>query len=305
MWGLSDWNIPDKVFSLAGATPLKVVQRVAETVQAIVQGHRTLKAVRVVPRYPLMPNEWPTAAPDIEIPISAVDADSFERADRPPYDGVYLSGQQSGELAFVSLAGTAGATLHPLVTDLLLTDQPALAQRGAAILAASGDAARVTQGWPLLTGPGEPGVPDVGMLVRVLDTDTAWYGLVRSVSLRAAMPSVQMSVVLERRTSLLPGTYAQAAVPSALRFVGPVPNQVAQVGVPFTLALAPYFVAAPAPLQFVRRAGALPAAAVLNRDTGVLSATFLAPAALQFAARCTDAVGGMADSNTFNITVTA
>jgi len=202
-WEVEDWLIPDRVFSFTG-TPLAVVNRVAEAVGAVVQADRADYGVRVMPRYPRLPNEWAVTPPSVVVAFEAVVSEQFERADTPEYTGVYVSGQQQGAVGFVRLAGTAGANLHPLVTDPLLTEAPALRQRGEAILGASGGQARVTQVLPVLTGTGEPGVLSVGQLVRVLDPDAAWMGLVRAVSVAASSvdrdPRVRQSVVLERHT---------------------------------------------------------------------------------------------------------
>ncbi len=204
-WEIEDWLVPDRVFSFSG-TPLAVVARVAEAVGAVVQADRTALGVRVMPRYPILANEWPTVAPDVEIALDAVLSEQYERSDRPEYTGIYLAGQQQGAVGFVRLAGTSGVNLHPLVTDLLLTEEPALRMRGTAILGASGGQAAMTLTLPLLTGAGEPGVLAKGQLVRVLDPAGAWDGLVRSVAVNATLPVVTQTVVLERHTKAIEGS---------------------------------------------------------------------------------------------------
>jgi hypothetical protein len=215
VWKIDDWIIPDKIFSFSG-TPLGVVRRLAEAVGAIVVSDRSEFRVTVSPRYPILPNEWPVSPPDVQIALDAVQAETYERADRPEYDGVYVSGQQGGVVGFVRLEGRAGATLHPLVTDLLLTEEPALRQRGAAILGASGGQARVSLTLPVLTGENEPGVLDLSQLVRVFDPAGTWYGLARSISVTVssvgADPRVRQVVVLERHTKSMEGTYVPPEV---------------------------------------------------------------------------------------------
>lgn len=208
-WEIEDWLVPDRVFSFSG-TPLAVVARVAEAVGAVVQADRTAYSVRVMPRYPLLANEWPAVAPDVEIALAAVLSEQYERADRPEYTGIYLAGQQQGAVGFVRLAGTSGVNLHPLVTDLLLTEEPALRMRGEAILGASGGQASMTLTLPLLTGAGEPGVLTKGQLVRVIDPAGTWEGLVRSVAVNATLPVVTQTVVLERHTKMIEGTVGVA-----------------------------------------------------------------------------------------------
>lgn len=204
-WGVTDWIIPDQVFSFSG-TPMAVVKRVAEAVGAVVTSHQTLPLLYVRPRYPTMPNAWIAGAPEVDIAFEAVVTESFERADQPEYTGVYLSGQQAGALGFVQLDGTNGGTLHPLVTDLLLTEGPAIRQRGESILGASGEQARVTLALPVLQGVGEPGVLSLGQIAQVRDPSSNWRGMVRAVSVTARHGSMSQSVTFERHTRLIEGT---------------------------------------------------------------------------------------------------
>lgn len=205
VWEVEDWVIPDRVFSFSG-TPLAVVSRVAEAIGAIVRSDRRLATLYVSPRYLTMPNQWPVLAPTVSVAFSAVESESYERADRPPYNGVYLSGQQSGQYAYVSVRGTNGAVLHPFVTDLLLTDPVALRQRGQSILGASGERANVTITLPVLTGAGLPGVCELGWTLKILDPAGEWFGVVRSVSASATHGGARQTLQLERRVSLLEGT---------------------------------------------------------------------------------------------------
>lgn len=229
IWLLDDWLIPEKIFTYAG-TPLGVVRRIAEAVGAVVTSDRVGARVTVSPRYPVLPNEWAVSAPNVQLPFEVVQSEVFERVDRPEYDGVYVSGQQGGTVGFVRLEGTGGAVLHPLVTELLLTEEPALYQRGAAILGASGGQARVTLVLPVLAGEGEPGVLEINHLVRVLDPDGTWYGLVRAVSVSASGvqrdPRVRQTVILERHTKAVPGTVLEPPSDVTEWWVGGAGDQV-------------------------------------------------------------------------------
>jgi hypothetical protein len=204
-WEVADWIVPDAVFSIT-ATPLAVVRRLADAIGAVVRSDRINPGLFVSPRYPSLPNEWEVQSADVVVAWEAVETESFERADAPAYDAVYLSGQQAGSFGYARLAGTAGAFLHPFVTDLLLTDEPALRQRATAILGAGGPQARVTLSLPILTGAGEPGVLDLGAVVRVKDPAGEWAGMVRAVTVTAELTQARQQVILERHTSLIEGT---------------------------------------------------------------------------------------------------
>lgn len=296
-WEVEDWLIPDRVFSFSG-TPLAVVLRVAEAIGAVVQADRSACKVRVMPRYLLLPNEWGTVAPDVEVAFEAVLSERFERADQPEYTGVYVSGQQQGAVGFVRLEGTSGAFLHPLVTDLLLTDEPALRQRGQAILGASGGQARVTLELPVLTGAGEPGVLSVGQLLRVLDPAAAWVGLVRAVQVQATLPTVRQTVEVERHTKLLQV--------SDLHFNGPIPAQTGKVGDAFTaLDLTGYWAGGTKPYQFSVASGALPAGLALDPVAGAVSGTPTAEGSTTVRFRAVDRLLGSVDSGDVSFGVTA
>lgn len=205
VWEIDDWIIPDQVFTMTG-TPLAVVRRVADAAGAVVRSDRKSATLYVSPRYPTLPNEWPVIASNVTVAWEAVETESYERTDRPEYTGVYLSGQQGGLFGYVHLNGTNGATLHPFVTDLLLTDVPALRQRGTAILGSSGQQARQTITLPVLTAPGQPGVVDLGYTVRVMDPAGDWVGICRSVSVQIDHGRMRQTLTLERHTKLIEGT---------------------------------------------------------------------------------------------------
>jgi hypothetical protein len=144
----------------------------------------------------------------------------------------------------------------------------------------------------------------LGQLVRVLDPSGTWYGLVRAVSVAARLPSIVQSVVLERHTKLIPGTFSNgggSAVPP-LAFVGPIPTLLVGVGIPASINTAPYWVFGQPTQLWSMRSGALPPGLTLNKDTGVISGT---PTTLGttpgLALRVVDGILNMADSNAFSI----
>lgn len=192
-WQCTDWTVPAGAWSHTG-TPLSVVRRVADAIGAVVESPRVGDTVTVRPRYPLLPWDWTEALADVDIALAAVVSEGYERADKPAYEGVYISGQAQGVLALVKRTGTAPSLLLPLVTDPLMTHLDAARQRGEALLGAAGPQAPMTITLPVLTGAGEPGVINPGKLIWL----DGWAGLVRSVSVTAGQPSVRQTLTVER-----------------------------------------------------------------------------------------------------------
>lgn len=207
-WLADDWPVPDRVWTFEG-TPLEVVQRVASSIDAVVSSDRTENRLYVNPRYHELPNEWPYVAPTVEIHIDAAMVDSWQRADKPAYNAIYVSGQQQGSLAFVHLSGTAGDKLAPLVTELLLVDIDGCRQRGIAELGKGGPGALVQMTLPILTGGTYPGVIDLGWLCRVIEGDTKLWGVVRAVNVQCSFPSATQTITLEVHTGAIAGTVVE------------------------------------------------------------------------------------------------
>jgi hypothetical protein len=307
VWGVTDWPIPDRVFSHVG-TPLSVVKRLADSIGAMAKSDRFGYSVRVLPRYSVLANELASTPPDVEIAAEAILTESFERIDRPDYDGVYCMGQQQGAFAFVRLAGTSGANQAPLVTDALLTDNDACSQRGMAVLGSSGQRQRHSLTLPVLSGSGEPGVLDVGMLVRVVEPGITWYGVVRGVAVTLAAPTARQVIQVERHTRLLAGTTIDPTpAGSPLRFSGTIADIAPATGAAVSVSLAPFWSLGVPPYVWSIRSGALPAWLALNTVTGALTGTApgsaVSPAPVAF--RATDAINSTEDSNVLQVSAVA
>ena len=81
-----------------------------------------------------------------------------------------------------------------MVTDPLITHADAARARGVSILAAGGRQAAITLRLPVLP---ETGILDLGQLIEYQDGSTARRGLVRAVSVDAAIPTVWQTVEIE------------------------------------------------------------------------------------------------------------
>ena len=146
---------------------------------------------------PGAPWGWMTGPADVDLALDAIITDGVERRDGPDINAVYVSGTTQGVLANVKRAGTAGDKLSAMVTDALITHVDAARQRGLAVLGAAGSKYNVRLELPVLTGPSQPGVLEVGQLVPV-QAASPWRGRVRAVSAAYKRPTLRQTVTLER-----------------------------------------------------------------------------------------------------------
>lgn len=203
-WQLTDWGMPAGAWSYTG-TPWGAVLQLAAPVQAVVEADPSDLKVKISSRYPVMPQQWATTAPDVQVPWQAVESENVTAADRPAYTGVFVSGPTES-IAAVRLAGTSGAEQAPLLSNDLLTDLSGQVELGRTVLAQSGGAETVTRSLQVLTGAGEPGVIDRGKLVRWVDPEATWTGMVRAVRVDWQFGLMRQSVTCERRTSFPAGS---------------------------------------------------------------------------------------------------
>lgn len=191
-WGIDDWLV------LAGAwnhygTPLAAVQAIAEAAGGYLQSHRTLPNLLVRHPYPTLPGgliggpwNWGGAfAADVELAPDAVVVSNRRRVNGPDVNSVYVSGLSMGGRAQVVRAGSSGNKSAGIVVDPLITAIQAAQQRGLAILGAGGAKRMWDLDLPILTGPSQPGVIDVGALVQV-NYSTPLRGRVRAVRASSA-----------------------------------------------------------------------------------------------------------------------
>lgn len=197
-WDIDDWAVPGGAFSYQG-TPLQAVMRVAESVGAVLRSHRTEEQLIVAPRYPVLPWEWAGADVQVQMPAAVIVTDDLNPEPRAAYNAVYVTGGPAGGVhGHVVRAGTAGEKLAPQIQDDLITQAVAARMRGSWALAASGNKLMQTINMPVLTGGTNPGVLQPGQLLEVADLDGTWRGLVRGVSVSAALPKVRQQVTVER-----------------------------------------------------------------------------------------------------------
>lgn len=192
-WQLADWLVPQGVWHHQGS-PVEAVNRLASAAGGYVQADRAEKCLHVLPRYPVAPWHWAQQSPAVELPSAVVVQESVDWVNKPHYDRVFVSGEEGGVLANVKRAGTAGASLAPMVVDRLVTAESVARQRGMAILADTGRQRQVALRLPVLA---ETGVIDPGRLLRYRDGDSVTVGLSRAVAVSYQGGTLRQTVTLE------------------------------------------------------------------------------------------------------------
>jgi hypothetical protein len=180
-WDVVDWLVGAGALSYTGATPLKVIQQIAEAAGGRVISHRTDKQLHALPRLHSLPWSWAAATPDLGLSDYVVRQLSREFEPRPELNAVFVSGTNQGVLCKVLRTGTAGNLLGPMVTDALITAVEPARERGRLIIGQSGKWSRESLELPLTATPALPGLLEIGQLISMEERGQTWRGQVAGV----------------------------------------------------------------------------------------------------------------------------
>ena len=123
------------------------------------------------------------APPALTIPDALVLARGLNWEERPIYNGVYVSGENTGVNDFVRRMGTNGSLQAQMYINPMISDHAASRHKGIQILSSSGKQARVSLDLPMEQALG---LVTPGMLIRVQkDASNNWRGLARSTQINA------------------------------------------------------------------------------------------------------------------------
>lgn len=201
-WQLIDslgWSMPANSWSYNDLTPVQVIQAIANGAGGYVNSHPSQKSLIVLPDYPAPFWEWDGLTPAKTIPESLIKTRSLRWTEKPAYNGVYVSGENTGVTAFVKRTGTAGSFQAPMYVDPMITHTSAARNKGISILSAGGKQSMVSLDLPM-----EPslGLVTPGTLIAVQPSaGGGWRGLVRSTAISAAWGkglTVNQAIDLER-----------------------------------------------------------------------------------------------------------
>lgn len=164
--GTPDWLIPAGAWSWAQRTPMQAIHEAALGVGLVVLPARTARELHVLPRYPVLPWDYATATPDLEIPDAAILQLTRRRQADAQANAVYVHGAEvGGLLARVYRTGSAGDRLASTESHPLITHVDGARLFGSRILAAHESQPEVRS----ITLPlgGDFPLPELGQLVSV------------------------------------------------------------------------------------------------------------------------------------------
>lgn len=173
IWDAVDWLVPGGTWSYNDLTPIVAIQQLAEAVGGVLQTDPDALNLRVEPRYPEKPWQWPSATPYAIVPAAMLDAASGDWRGGNNPNGIYVYPQNATNGAFVRLTGSAGDVQIPMVVHAILTDSGAQAQRGTQELAKAGRIKHEQILIPLLPAPASPGLVPMQKLLQWTDENGA------------------------------------------------------------------------------------------------------------------------------------
>lgn len=201
-WDLIDalgWSLPPDTWSYTDLTPVQVIKAIAEGVGGYVNSHPYEKRLLVRSEYPTPFWEWDAATPALTIPEALILSRALDWEEKPLYNGVIVSGENTGVTDFVRRMGTNGSSQAQMYLHAMISDHAASRHKGTQILSSSGKQARVSLDLPMEQALG---LVTPGMLIRVQkDSANNWRGLVRSTQINAAWSdslTVAQTIELER-----------------------------------------------------------------------------------------------------------
>lgn len=206
-WQLIDdlgWNVPNNTFSYSNLTPIAAIKTIAESVGGFVNSDPFAKTLHILPTYKFPSWDIDAQVADRTINYDFITHEGFQWNKSPMFNGIYVSGENTGVTALVKRTGTAGDEQMQMVVDQLIVDDPSARQRGIHELSKGGKQATVSIDLPITA---ETGLLTPGMLIDFevacagsCEVDIVpWRGIVRGISIAAQEAKVIQTVEFERR----------------------------------------------------------------------------------------------------------
>lgn len=197
------WPMPAGTWSYNQLSPVDVINQLVQGAGGFVNSHPELKKLIVRPEHNAGFWDWPTETPDLYLPRALIRSQNLKWTEKPLYNGVYVSGENTGVQALVRKLGTPGNFQAPPYVSPMISDNIAARLKGLAILSAGGKQASVGLDMPMEQSVG---LITPGMLIEVVSAGVGpsvpeWRGVITSTNINAAWGealTVSQSVEVER-----------------------------------------------------------------------------------------------------------
>ena len=190
---LTPWVVPAGGFVHLG-TYISALTAIANAGGGYLRPHPSLQKFDVLHRYPTAP--WEPVTPGIILPAAVTTRESITWVEKPDYNRVFVSGQDTGVLGDVRRQGTAFDKAAPMVVDALITDAAAAQQKGLEVLGNTGRQYEVGLRLPVLA---QTGVIQPGVYVQYVDGAVTRTGIVRSTQVEVGEIDVYQTIGVEVR----------------------------------------------------------------------------------------------------------
>ena len=198
-WGINDWLVPARAYSVANKTPIAVISDIAAAGGGFVTSDPSQATLSVKPRWPVAAWQLASATPDVIVPIDVISDISDKRRTNPRYNTVLLNSASEGGEVYRQTQGrdaSAPTQDHPLYTD-----RDAVVPAGTAILSDSGIHGDYTlrMRW---ADKYNVQLAELGGIWQINDPEGAWRGVTTGVSVSIDQsndaPTVWQTVTIDR-----------------------------------------------------------------------------------------------------------
>ena len=182
----ADWLVPAGAWSYQGRTPIDAIGAIAVAAGAALQSNRQGQHLIIQDRYPTLPWDFATTAPDTLLPLDAIT--DINRRSRPAgsANAIHVRGELGGILGHVTRNGTAGDQELPVTVNQLITDAIAARALGGALIADTWPAPHIGAfTLPLSIAAGDFPLINTGDLVAIEDHDRETLGLATGINISA------------------------------------------------------------------------------------------------------------------------
>ncbi len=197
-WGIPDWLVPARVYSLADKTPIAVLADIAQAAGGFVYSDPAERILHIKPRYKVPAWQLARATPDVAIPASVITQISGQKQISTQCYGVFVSATHNkGVFRKIIRKASAGSPEASALSHALYTaDEPCLAA-GIAALGDTGASKTEQIELPVMEKYALD-IAQLGNIWQVSEPNGAWMGIVDSVSIHVTLendaPKIMQSV---------------------------------------------------------------------------------------------------------------